>query len=211
MVTPLPFRRVLALSPHTDDAEFGAGGTMARLVDEGAEIYLIAFSACERSVPAEWPEDTLRAEAKAAAAALRLTDVSVLRFDVRALPSHRQEILDLILVARREFKPDLILCPSSTDSHQDHATVHAEAVRASRGTTLLGYEIPWNCRTFTASAHVRLEGAHVERKLAALSCYKSQAGKSYANEEAVRGLLAARGVAAGSRYAEAFEVLRWVG
>ena len=30
------WKRVLVLAPHTDDGEFGCGGTMARLVDAGA-------------------------------------------------------------------------------------------------------------------------------------------------------------------------------
>ena len=43
--------RVLVLSPHTDDGELGAGGTIARFLDEGKDVYYIAFSGCETSVP----------------------------------------------------------------------------------------------------------------------------------------------------------------
>ncbi len=32
------WKRVLVLAPHTDDGEFGAGGTIARLVEGGAEV-----------------------------------------------------------------------------------------------------------------------------------------------------------------------------
>jgi hypothetical protein len=32
------WKRVLVLAPHTDDGEFGCGGTMARLVDLGADV-----------------------------------------------------------------------------------------------------------------------------------------------------------------------------
>ena len=38
------WRRVLVLAPHTDDGEFGCGGTMARLVEGGAEVRYVAFS-----------------------------------------------------------------------------------------------------------------------------------------------------------------------
>src|SRR5581483_8652265 len=37
------WRRVLVLAPHTDDGEFGCGGTMARLVEAGAEVRYVAF------------------------------------------------------------------------------------------------------------------------------------------------------------------------
>ena len=31
--------RVLFLSPHIDDAELGTGGTIARFIEEGREVY----------------------------------------------------------------------------------------------------------------------------------------------------------------------------
>ncbi|HHC09248.1 MAG TPA: hypothetical protein ENK55_11110, partial [Actinobacteria bacterium] len=37
---PLRPRRVLAIGAHPDDAEFGAGATLARWADEGAELRL---------------------------------------------------------------------------------------------------------------------------------------------------------------------------
>ena len=48
MITP---QRVLVMSPHTDDAELGCGGTMARWIEEGAEVYEAAFSTAELSLP----------------------------------------------------------------------------------------------------------------------------------------------------------------
>ena len=44
------FDRVLTLSPHTDDGELGCGGTIARFIDEGKEVYYIVVSTCEKSV-----------------------------------------------------------------------------------------------------------------------------------------------------------------
>ena len=60
-------KRVLILSPHTDDAELGAGGTIARLLEEGKDIEYVVFSGCETSVPNGMPKDTLRKECKHAA------------------------------------------------------------------------------------------------------------------------------------------------
>ena len=39
--------RVLVLAPHTDDGEFGCGGTISRFVQEGKEIFYAAFSTAE--------------------------------------------------------------------------------------------------------------------------------------------------------------------
>ena len=43
--------RVLVLAPHTDDGEFGCGGTMARLVEAGSDVRYVAFSIATRSLP----------------------------------------------------------------------------------------------------------------------------------------------------------------
>ena len=54
--------RVLVLAPHTDDGEFGCGGTMARLVEAGCEVRYVAFSIATRSLPEGFLPDTLARE-----------------------------------------------------------------------------------------------------------------------------------------------------
>ena len=44
-------RRVLVLAPHTDDAELGCGGTIARLLRDGVDVFVAAFSTAEESLP----------------------------------------------------------------------------------------------------------------------------------------------------------------
>ena len=67
------WKRVLVLAPHTDDGEFGAGGTMTRLVEEGAEVRYVAFSIATRSLPEGFPPDTLAQEVKEATAELGIS------------------------------------------------------------------------------------------------------------------------------------------
>jgi LmbE family N-acetylglucosaminyl deacetylase len=61
---------VLVLAPHTDDGEFGCGGTMARLVEAGADVRYVAFSIATRSLPEGFPPDTLAREVREATAEL---------------------------------------------------------------------------------------------------------------------------------------------
>ena len=58
--------RILILSPHTDDGEYGCGGSIARFVLEGKDVFYVAFSTAEKSVPSEYPRDILRSEVKEA-------------------------------------------------------------------------------------------------------------------------------------------------
>ena len=122
----------MRFAPHTDDGEFGAGGTLARFVREGREVHYVAFSAAEKSVPAEFPTDVLRKELLNATAKLGIPKkrVRCLDFEVRDFPRDRQRLLDAMIQIRDEVKPDLVLLPSSHDTHQDHRTVHDEGIRA---------------------------------------------------------------------------------
>src|SRR5256885_14051040 len=97
------WKRVLVLAPHTDDGEFGAGGTMARLVEEEAEVRYVAFSIATRSLPEGFAPDTLAREVKEATAELgiRPENLTVHDFDVRTFPEHRQDILELLVALWR--------------------------------------------------------------------------------------------------------------
>lgn len=110
----------------------------------------------------------------------------------------------------RRYNPDLVLLPSSNDTHQDHFTVATEGFRAFKKTTMLGYEVPWNNLDFRTSCFIELSDDDLERKVASVAKYRSQEGRAYANPEYLQGLAMVRGVQVGLRYAEAFEVVRWI-
>ena len=44
-------KKALVLSPHTDDAELGCGGTIAKLIEEGWNVHVIYFSAVAERYP----------------------------------------------------------------------------------------------------------------------------------------------------------------
>ena len=64
------WKRALVLAPHTDDGEFGCGGTAARLVEEGCVVRYVAFSIATRSLPEGFAPDTLAREVREATAEL---------------------------------------------------------------------------------------------------------------------------------------------
>ncbi len=208
----LPFERVLVLAPHTDDAEFGCGGTIARLTEAGVSVHCVAFSAAEESVPQGLPRDILRSEMPRAMAELGVVETSleILGYAVRRFPQYRQEILEDLVLRARQINPDLVLLPSAHDTHQDHQVIAEEGFRAFKRTSILGYEVPWNNLTFVTSCFVALEQRHAERKLSALKCYYSQLGRDYVDEDFIRSLLRTRGGQVGAHFAEAFEVVRWL-
>ncbi len=205
------FRRVLVLCAHTDD-EFGCAGTIVRLVDAGAGIRYVALSRCEESVPDDLPKDVLEQECRACTRQLGIDPscTEVLGFPVRHFPAVRQDILEMLVRLNREYRPDLVLLPSSFDTHQDHATLFHEGFRAFKHSTLLGYELPQNLISFDNSAFVELTQEDVERKIDALNRYQSQAFRPYSTRDFILGLAKVRGVQCNTAYAEAFEAIRLI-
>ncbi|GAB4373795.1 MAG: hypothetical protein Kow0042_17920 [Calditrichia bacterium] len=53
---------ILILAPHTDDGELGCGGTISRFIEEGKNIFYVAFSTASDSVPHPYPADILKKE-----------------------------------------------------------------------------------------------------------------------------------------------------
>jgi LmbE family N-acetylglucosaminyl deacetylase len=205
-------KRILVLAPHTDDGEFGCGGSVARFVEEGHAVHYVAFSAAEKSVASELPPGILRKEVVEATKVLGIPreNLETLSFEVRTFPAHRQDILEIMVKLDAQLKPDIVFLPSTADTHQDHQTISREGFRAFKKTTLLGYELPWNNLTFTTNAFIMLSDEHVACKVEALLKYESQSGRSYATPEFVRSLASVRGVQIGTDYAEVFEVIRWI-
>jgi len=188
---------LLVLAPHTDDAELGCGGTIARYIEEGWAETEVAFSIGTAD----------RSECEAAAMVLGIDGLVILDYPTRRLHEHRQEILQNLVDLPA---PDLVMCPSWTDMHQDHCVVAQEAQRAFRRTTLVGYELPWNQTTTLSTLLVKLEHSHVRVKAAAFECYESQRERLSGDPEWIWALAKVRGLQAGAQYAEGFEVMRWV-
>ena len=205
--------RVLVLAPHTDDAEIGCGGTIARFLEEGREVHVAAFSTAEDSLPPGAPPTLLRDEFNAAMEFMGIPQEHryVFEYPVRMLKDHRQEVLEQLITLKKEIAPDTVFLPSGEDVHQDHQVIHIEGLRAFRNASILGYELPRNHITFTTHAFVVLEQRHIERKWQALQCYESQftLGRSYFTQEFVESLARVRGLQVDSEWAEAFQVYRY--
>lgn len=205
-------RRVLIISPHTDDAELGCGGTISRLIASGDEVWVAAFSLAKESLPPGSAPDRLHGEFLCAMQILGVEPrrTFVHDYPVRHFSEHRQELLDQLGELRLRILPDVVLVTSSTDVHQDHQVVRNEALRCFKDNTLMCYELPWNSLSFTAQSFVVLSQEHLDRKCAALQAYKSQfeLKRPYFATEFIHGWAKLRGMQIRSEYAEAFEVVR---
>lgn len=203
---------ILVLAPHTDDAELGCGGTIARLLEEGKKVSIAVFSTAEESLPEGAAPGTLKLEFLNSMKVLGIKqdNLYIYNFPVRRFSYNRQEILEEIVVLRKNLSPDMVFVPSSNDLHQDHKVIHEESLRAFKNISILGYELPWNNINFSAQALISLKRNHINKKWQALQEYKTQfkKGREYFSKEFFEGLARVHGTQIKCEYAEAFEVIR---
>jgi LmbE family N-acetylglucosaminyl deacetylase len=193
--------RILVLAAHTDDAEFGCGGSIARFIEEGHQVHVVAFTYCALDI---LKEEFFRSCSKMG------VEGKLLGFEARNFARDRQGILDTMIRERDRIAPDLVLLHNTEDIHQDHGVIAQEGIRAFKGTTVLGYELPWNSLSFRSTAFIKLQERHVTKKVDAVGCYASQSHRNYSDPEAVRAQCLMRGTAIGTRFAECFEAIRYV-
>jgi LmbE family N-acetylglucosaminyl deacetylase len=207
----MEFKRILILSPHTDDGELCAGGTIARFVEEKKDVFYVAFSSAEKSVPENYPKDILKVECKKATEILGIParNIFLLDYEVRNFSSYRQKILEEIIKFKKDIAPDLVITPSQADIHQDHQVVSTESLRAFKtSSSIWGYEHPWNNLTFTTDIFVVLKKHHVMKKIKSLKQYHSQSNRPYFDEKYLYSLAYIRGRQINKPFAEAFELFR---
>ena len=221
--------RVLVITAHPDDSEFGAGGTVAKFAKEGRQVsYCILTNgnkgSSDRSVtPARLAE--IRAEEQRnAARVLGVETVDFLGFPDCELEDTRETRM-AVTAAIRRHRPDLIITqnPMRTKnlgaSHRDHRTAAGIALDCV-------YPLARDHMAFPELIEQGLEPHKVKEvylmwwehpevvvdisetmdlKLKALACHASQFKDIAAVEKRVRDRSAELGKPSGFAYAETFD------
>jgi LmbE family N-acetylglucosaminyl deacetylase len=204
---------VLAVGAHPDDIELGMGATLARLTQQGnLNVQCLILSKCDETLPRSFPAGTLEEECKKSLQILGVENqkIQFQNFPVRRFTEFRQEILQHLINLKMEMELDVVFVPSTRDIHQDHSVVSQEAVRSFKNKTLLGYELSWNVLSSQRGLYVEIDDDSADKKMSALSSYKSQKSRPYMNNQTQFSLLRTHGLDIGKEYAETFEVIRLV-
>ncbi|MCS6803936.1 MAG: PIG-L deacetylase family protein [Acidobacteriota bacterium] len=219
--------RILVIAPHPDDEVLGVGGTMARLVREGHDVYAAIVTRGDPSMFDAASVEQTREEARAAHKRLGIHETIFLE----GLPA---ALLDTVPHARlnealtellNTVRPDYLFIPFAGDLHRDHRLVFESALVAARPTgsslvqAIYAYETlsetnwfaPPLTPGFVPNSYVDISMV-LDVKLDAMRAYQSQL-KSFPHErslEAVEALARCRGAAVGVPAAEAFVLVRRV-
>ena len=190
---PVPLD-VIAVGAHPDDVEIGCGGTLALLAARGYRVGIVDLTDGEPTPRSSGPEERL-AEAAAAARLLGVVHRETLGFPNRRLFDGFEVRVALAQVFRR-WRPRVVIgladkTPLASPDHAQAVAITEAAVFYSRLTKwddtfaglpvhtvphLLGYFLFAGVPTVPAGHWplvVDIAG-HLEAKLEAITCYKSQ-------------------------------------
>lgn len=199
--------KVLVIDAHPDDGESAAGGSITRFIREGHIVSTVYFAPCN--------EDPLNkghlSDHERVCKKLGIAEVIEYRYPRDRLEEHKQDIRNDMWILREKIKPDLVLCPSIHDFHQDHRTIAECCITIFRdSSTVIAYEILRSSTPdFKPNYFIILKPEDVKKKLDALDLYLTQAKvRPYATSRAkYEAQTRMRGVQVKTDFAEAFELV----
>lgn len=196
---------ILAVGAHPDDIEYGMGGTAAKHVTRGDDVYFLILTYGEKTRPAK--SGKKEAEQSAKILGVRSVYFGGLK-DTRVANSI--ETIRKIEKALQETDPDRVYCPCLSDQHQDHRNCAYSVATAARGVRqVLQFELPYAHFDFSPRYYVPIDDV-IDVKMASLKSFRSQTNRIFMKDDAVRSLARYRGYLINCNYAEAFEILRFV-
>lgn len=217
---------VLVVAPHPDDEVLGAGGTIARLADEGCAVHVAIVTKGQYPRFSEEQIAGVRAEARAAHNVLGVTETHWMDFPAAELAEHPHGALNAGLGELiRNLDPSLVLAPHPGDIHLDHQLTFLSTLVASRPyqsaypATIAAYETlsetnwnaPYLTPPFVPNVFVDISNT-LERKLDAFQCFASQVKQPPHERSAasLRALATLRGATVHRHAAEGFVLVRSV-
>ncbi len=201
-------RKVCFIGAHPDDIELGCGALIAHIA-RSTDVLCITLSDNQKN-----PElVNLVDEHYQSMAILGVPRDNIIlgQFETRRFPHLRQEILEYLIGVNRQHHPEIVFVHSRADLHQDHITVTEEALRAFRGTTVLGFDVLRSSYGFFPNFLVEVTADDVAKKLEALSAYKTYASRYYFSPDITRATLIRHGALVERPFAEGFDTLRIIG
>ena len=224
--------KILVFAPHPDDEVLGCGGTMARYIDQGAEVTVCIVTSPQPPVYvykdnlAEkngWPH-IIYPQIKAAHELLKIKETVFLQFPCVLLENEPRHVVNgKISEVIQKVKADVVFIPHFGDMQKDHTIVSEAVMVAVRPKYahipryVYSYEclsetewnIPHVTNSFIPNTFIDITD-YLPKKLEAMACFTSQVGEfpNPRSIEAVEALAKLRGSTSGFKAAEAFSLIR---
>lgn len=211
--------RVLVISAHPDDEVIGAGGTLARHVAHGDEVYWCVVT---QGYDPPWPPEVLAEARKQVYAVQRFLGIKQVSFcgfpTVKLNTVPNIELTSALQAVVDDVRPDIVYTTPYCDVNLDHRVVCEATIVATRPLPgcsvkrLLSYEISpttrFGLQPFAPNVYVDIS-AFLDKKLEAMYCYKTEL-REFPHPRSLRGLellARERGLGIGVEAAECFQLI----
>lgn len=201
-------KHLLFFGAHPDDIELGSGALIHNVLPF-SDVLCVTLSDNQKNPQLKDVIDELHLSM--AVLGVPKENVIIEQFATRNFPDSRQEILEYMVKLRNDYHPDVVFVHSRQDIHQDHNVVTEEALRAYRGKTVLGFDVVRSSYGFFPHFLVEVTEADVNKKIEALSQYKTYHDRYYFDPTVLRATMIRHGALAEVPFAEGFDILRIVG
>ncbi len=217
---------VIVIAPHPDDEILGCGGTIAAHCAAGDHVTVVLLT---RGNPAIFPPDLIartREEFRQVHNMLGVREQVLLDFLAPGLEDVPVYVVaDQLRQIIQKARPQVVYTPFGGDLHSDHKVAYTATLVATRplGGVSVGRVLCYETLSETEWGDVLTQNAfvpnvfhdikeHLETKLKAMACYKSQLREAPhpRNLEVIRMLAGVRGAVCGLHAAEAFCLVREV-
>lgn len=222
-------KKILVIAAHPDDEVLGCGGTISKVVKEGAEVHVAIMT---DGVGARGTLSAMKYQQRREVAVLEAANIlgiphpKLLSFPDNEMDSlSRLALVNAIEELVSEYRPSIIFTHHSGDVNIDHRRVHEAVVTACRPQlnfpvkTLIFFEVPssteWqipgSAPVFSPNLFINIETS-LDKKLSAMMAYDDELRPwPHARSiDAIEYLARWRGASAGLPAAEAFMIGRWI-
>ncbi len=219
-------KKILVIAPHADDEILGVGGTMARNIAEGNQVFVLIVTHGEKPLFSDEIVSQIRKETIQAHKFLGITKTYFGELPAVMLEQiPRYQLNDKISKVIQEVEPDEVYIPHIGDMQKDHQLVNEAAMVAVRPkyahkiSAVYAYEtlsetewnIPNTSNAFIPTVYTDISNYN-DTKKQALAYFESQvsAFPDPRSLEAVEALAKYRGSTVKVNAAEAFMLIRQI-
>lgn len=220
-------KRIAVISAHPDDEILGAGGTLLKHVQNGDEVlWIIVTDVMTENGFSQERVDSRHLEVEQVSEQMGFVKMIQLSFPTMSLSSESlNDLIPQISKAFSDFKPEIIYLPNRSDAHSDHRIVF-DAVWACTKSfryPFIKQVLMYECISETEFAPALAERTFIPNYFVDITGFeekKDEVMKIYASEISehpfprsirnIRALATFRGAIAGTEYAEAFQMIKFI-
>lgn len=218
-------KKILIFAPHPDDEILGVGGTMAKAIAQGDEVYVCVVTTAQPPIFTNIERINRNvADAKACHEFLGVKETIFLNLPAANLESvERFKLNGLILDVVKRIAPDVVYIPHIGDMQQDHAIVveacmvalrpkyfpQVKRIYAYETMSETGWNLPTEGNAFIPNVYSDISDT-LETKKKALGFFSLQVSEfpDSRSEKAIEALARYRGATMHWQAAEAFQCIR---